>query len=246
MAPNYVKKIVVLILFSLIFLTFGTINVDERQSVVVTNIINKKQSIIAPGLHFVWPFIDRVDYIFINKREALFTINTQFKDNVNVELSTLLQWQVINPLIYLAQAANFHKLLGERVTNIVHSRIATTDLSTFNQLNDLITDPLVESDLGIKIIRVSLSQLKIMSIPVPALPIPINKPYVLDNLPISLESAYYQAQILKTNTEIEQAKMYQSISNQEPRFYKYFRKLQMYKTNAKSKNDLPPLDELYK
>jgi hypothetical protein len=85
-----------------------------------------------------------------------------------------------------------------------------------------------------------------MSIPVPALPIPINKPYVLDNLPISLESAYYQAQILKTNTEIEQAKMYQSISNQEPRFYKYFRKLQMYKTNAKSKNDLPPLDELYK
>ena len=242
MPTNYVKKIVVLGLLAIIILTLGTISIDKRENVVITNIFTKKNSLLTPGLHFTWPVFERVTYIFMNKREGLFTLNLPFNDATKAEISVAIQWQVINPETYLALNKNFHKILTNKVTDVLKSRMKTTDLATFNQLNNLISEPLMENDLGIEIISISLNQLKIESSSLKALAPTV----VVSKSKISIESAYYQAQMLKLNTDLEQAKMYQSLSNVESSFYRFFRKLQVYKMNARSSNDLPPVDSLYK
>ena len=246
MPTNYVKKIVVLVLLIIIILTLGTISIDKRENVVVTNIFTKKESVLTPGIHFTWPLVERVNYIFMNKREGLFTVNLPFNETSKAEISVAIQWQVINPQTYLSVYENFHKMLANKVTELLEIRIKTTDLSTFNQLNDLISDPLIANDLGIEIISISLNQLKIDSTNI-KIPAPINIESSVSSRPqISIESAYYQAQMLKINTDLEQVQMYQSLSNVESSFYRFFRKLQVYKMNARSNDDLPPINDLYK
>ncbi len=246
MPTNYVKKIVVLVLLSIIILTLGTISIDERENVIVTNIFTKKELVLTPGLHFTWPMVEQVSYIFMNKRDGLFTVNLPFNDTAKAEISVAIQWQVLNPQTYLAVNESFHKMLANKVTKIIESRIKTTDLFTFNQLSDLISEPIVENDLGIKIINISLNQLKVdpSSVKMPAQI--ITESSVVYKPQISIESAYYQTQILKLNTDLKQAQMYQSLSNTESSFYRFFRKLQVYKMNARSKSDLPPIEDLYK
>ena len=246
MPTNYVKKIVILVLLSIIILTLGTINIDKRKNVVVTNIFTKKESLLTPGIHFTWPLVERVNYIFMNKREGLFTVNLLFNDTTQAEISVAIQWQVINPQTYLAVNKIFHKGLANKVTEIIEARIKTTDLSTFNQLNDLISTPLIESELGIQIINISLNQLKIESRSVTNQASTSVESAILYKYHISIESAYYQAQILKLNTDLEQAQMYNSLSGVESNFYRFFRKLQVYKMNARSNDDLPPINKLYK
>ncbi len=246
MPTNYVKKIVVLVLLSIIILILGTISIDKRENVVVTNIFTKKESVLTSGIHFTWPVLERVNYIFMNKREGLFTVNLPFNDATKAEISVAIQWQVINPQTYLAVNENFHKMLANKVTEILETRIKTTDLSTFNQLNDLISNPLIENDLGIEIINISLNQIKIDLSSVKIKAITSVESAVVSKSQISIESAYYQAQMLKLNTDLEQASMYQSLSNTESSFYSFFRKLQVYKMNARSNDDLPSIDDLYK
>ena len=247
MAPNLAKKLVIISIMGIVFFIFGIINVDERQNAIVTNLINKKTQLLEPGLHFAWPFLDQTNYIFMNKRNALFTMKLDFADNKNVEVSTMVEWQVQKPLAYFAVVENddFNKGLVDKVRQILEVRAKTTNLYTFNQLNNLLSQPVAFNDLGVSINRISPNELKLTAAP------PLESANVLMPLPklvkgLSIESAYYQAQMIKTKTEIEQAKMYQSLEGKEPRFYASFRKLQIYKTSAKSKQDMPPLDDLYK
>lgn len=163
MVSDLVKKIVSLIILCIIILILGSISIDSRQNVVVTNMVTKKQYVLTKGLHFAWPAIEKVDYIFINTREGLFAFNLPFNDNTNAQISIAIKWQVINPILYLETRDDIHKKLAEKVADIVETRIKTTDLSTFNQLNNLIIEPIVENDLGIQILNISLNQLKIES-----------------------------------------------------------------------------------
>ena len=163
MVSSLIKKIVSVIIICIVILILGSVSIDARQNVVVTNMVTKKQYVLTKGLHFVWPAIEKVDYVFMNTREGLFTFSLPFNDNTNAQISVAIKWQVINPSVYLLVRDDIHKKLADNVVDIVEARIKTTDISTFNQLNNLITEPIVDNELGIEILNISLNQLKIES-----------------------------------------------------------------------------------
>lgn len=239
---------------ALIFFIFSIVNIDERQNGVTTNMFTNKHKVLKSGIHFVWPFINRVGYIFMNQRTAAVTVMLNFSDGQTVEAGMLIDWQVVDPVKYLAYAVtdDFNKELTSRVFQITSSRVRSTNLSTFNQLHNLLSKPVYENDLGIVIIDILPNELNLVVKPTAEVS-PILAPIVTtesttwkaDNS-LAIESAYYQAQLIKTQTEIEQARMLAPLEEDDPRFYKYFRKLQIYKDSAQSKQDLPELDGLYR
>lgn len=252
MATNLAKKIVILIIIGIGIFFFGIITVDERQNAIVKNVITKNESILTPGLHFSWPLIERVSYIFMNKRSGLLTMQVNFEIVTNVEVGAVVEWVVIEPKVYYAAIKNdtFSKGLAQKVKQVLDIRAKTTNLSTFNQLNNLLTDPQIETGLGIEIFKISPAELKVNEVEIVKSSDAINEKgnITIDNhnSVTQIESAYYQAQMIKTQTEIEQAKMFQPLEEKSPKFYSFFRKLQIYKTAAKSKKDMPPLEEIYK
>lgn len=251
------KKIVLLITLIISILLFGIISIDERQNVVVTNLVSKNKYTLTPGLHFVWPGIEQVNYIFMNQRDAEFTTMLTFDNNTNVEVSSVVLWKVVNPLVYFEQNSKlqitgFNKVLAQNVLQIVMTRAKSTNLSTFNQLNNLLSDELPLKDLGIIITSIAPNELRIVtpvSVAAPVKKIEASEAIKIDQpriVQIPIESAYYQAQMIKTQAEIQQANMLQQLEEKDPKFYSYFRKLQIYKNSAKSKQDMPPLEDLYK
>lgn len=273
------KKLIVFLLVLFSFLSLGIIIVDERQNAVVTNVFSHKQQVLPKGLHFILPGIERVSYVFMNQREAAVTVMLNFNDTATVEAGILVVWHVTNPAKYLNYFIKdeFNKQLTEEVLRITASRVQSTNLSTFNQLHNLLVSPLYIEKLGIVITEILPNELSLISRPktvagsissnaedaenvtknessqnMPVVESTIdNSGYALrngsndgDDLFI-IESAYYQAQMIKVQTEIEQAKMLAPLQEKDQHFYNYYRELQIYKDSAKSKQDMPPLDKLY-
>ena len=63
---------------------------------------------------------------------------------------------------------------------------------------------------------------------------------------VLMESAYYQAKIIKGEADLEVATINQKLLVADPKFYEYFNRLNTYKKTAKSVADMPPLSDLYK
>ncbi len=241
-------------IIALIFFIFSIVNVDERQNAVATNVITNKYKVLKPGIHFVWPFINRIGYVFMNQRKAAVTVMLNFSEGQTVEAGMLVDWQVVDPVKYLeyAIADDFTKELTALVFKITASRVQSTNLSTFNQLHNLLSQPAYENDLGIVIIDILPNELNLVVKPtaevapiLTSLAVTESMPLEIDNS-LAIESAYYQAQLIKTQTEMEQARMLAPLEEDDPRFYMYFRKLQIYKDSAQSKQDLPELGSLYR
>ncbi len=62
---------------------------------------------------------------------------------------------------------------------------------------------------------------------------------------LSIESAFNEANRIKTDTAIQEAQIYKEIRAQNPKLYNYMRQMDVYRQTSKSKADIPPLGKLY-
>ncbi len=84
--------------FALMVLLSAIKIVPQRNAFIVER-LGKYFATLAPGLHFLIPFIDRVRYRHSLKEQAL-DVNPQMcitKDNVSVEVDGVLYFQVVDP-----------------------------------------------------------------------------------------------------------------------------------------------------
>ena len=247
-----IKNIILAFTVLLGIFMLGIVSVDERQSAIVTNLVNQKKDVLSTGVHFVWPLLEKVNYVFINERDAILTTNLVFSDNTSVIASSIICWKVTDPLVYFnnggrANDDGFNRDVANKIMQIVASRANSTNLSTFNQLNNLLLEPLKLDDIGVVINTIAPNELKLIeSSPKSTLLLVKQTPMGNNANNLAIESAYYQAQSIKTEAQIEQSKMLQHLATKDPKFYAYFRQLQMYKNSATSKQDLPPLQKLYR
>jgi len=253
------RKIVILLALILAILSAGLFTVDERQNAVVYNQVSKSSKVYSPGLHFAWPVFERVTYIFMNRRTTAFDFQLKLLNKQNVELTTTVEWQVSNPQEYLTATllmnhSGFNKALGERVLQAIESQDHLTSLSELNKKSSLLNQVYLVNGLGVRVNSVEAIALKIETTnasvtSAKVLPIKESAAIAESMIPNinqqAIESAYYKSQSIKTEAEIEAANMYQKIQVKNPRFYDYFRKLQIYKSSAKSKQEMPQLDDLY-
>lgn len=84
--------------FALLVLSSAVIIVPQRKAYIVER-LGKYLGTLAPGLHFLIPFVDKVRYRHSLKEQAL-DVNPQVcitKDNVAVEVDGVLYFQVMDP-----------------------------------------------------------------------------------------------------------------------------------------------------
>lgn len=253
------RKVIILLALVLAILSAGLFTVDERQNAVVYNQVSKSSKVYSPGLHFAWPVFERVTYIFMNKRTTTFDFQLKLSNKQSIELTTAVEWQVSNPKEYLSRTilmehSGFNKALGEQVLLIIESQDHLTSLSELNKKSSLLNQVYPFSSLGVRVnsataiaVKIDSDTASLISTKVPQVKesAAITQPIVVNFNQQAIESAYYKAQSEKTEANIEAANMYQKIQVKNPKFYDYFRKLQIYKNSAKSKQEMPQLDNLY-
>ncbi|HLX53927.1 MAG TPA: hypothetical protein VKR58_08295, partial [Aquella sp.] len=91
-----------------------------------------------------------------------------------------------------------------------------------------------------------LSLLNIKFIDEVVLPVKVDASAIksVKNEDTNLESAYYQANLIKTKAKLDVDVINQSMQIKDPKFYEYFKTLKTYEQEAKTKADVPPLSQL--
>jgi DNA-binding protein Fis len=242
------KRIIIAILIMLMLLIASETTVYDRQEAVVVNQISHKSYVLTPGLHIVVPLLETITIIDLNPHNAIITTDVTLTNKSAAEISVTAQWQVTDALKYYvatSQTNNFNQLIANNIMQVVNNRVNTTNLFTLNQLNNLLLNPVALPKLGVVITNITINQISLATADNNE-----SSNAIASNISnkdvYSIESAYYKAQEIKTQTGIEQAKMMEQIQNKDDKFFNYFRKLQVYKDSAKSKQEMPSLDQLYK
>ncbi len=241
------RKAVILVLLLFIVIVSGVFTVDERENAVLID-YSKQHIVYLPGIHFALPLINQINYVFINERSSFFEVpqllNT--KDLNKVKLSVLINWHVIDPIIYLNiikkyGSNEFNKELTKELSLKIESFAMEYTLAHLNQIEKINEFPVKLSSLGIIVDSLLIENLSLL----PQTSLVTESKSLSENKQKVIEAAYYKAQGIKTATQIEEAQLYNQIKNKNPKFYEYFRKIDIYKTSAKSKNEVPPLKQLY-
>lgn len=262
------KQLLLLLIVAVLFLLAGVFTVNMGQNAIVTNTLNKHESQYQPGIHFVWPLIEQIDYVYMNNREGMLTIPVDFGESGSVQVDILMNWHVVNSAKYLqlinkSNETGFNKLLTGVVVNVVHDYAESSSLIAFNQVTDLLPGPIPLNDLGVSLDKLTIANVgmladrtddgsqvqqvnstQIQNTSSDAQTTTLDSSH--DNANMMIESAYYAAQKIKTDAEIKQAALYSQIKKEDRKFYDYFRLIDVYKNSAISKADVPPFKQLYK
>lgn len=231
------RKLFMLIFCLIMVIILGLFTVDTRQNAIVENQITGSKKVCPKGIYFTMPFFSKIVYVYMNQR----TLNYTFKLN-NYEYTFMTTWRVIDPEKYYDNLdkksvliASFESATINNVSNIKEPNLLITQ-------DNLLTKNYAIESLGIEIQGMRLvNYTKTESINTVANKVDTNNN---DDMK-ALESSYYLAQKIKTEADVNASKMYLSLQKNDPKFYDYYRLLEVYKRSAKSKKDVPPLSELY-
>jgi modulator of FtsH protease HflC len=266
------KNLVVLLFLVIAFIFAGCFTVNSGENAIVTSKIQATKYYSKPGLYFSVPFADKVNLIYMNNREALLNINLSEESGNNYKLkessssldqkglriAVLVNWHVVNGQdYYKALQKNgqieFNKMLFDNIYKNFLDKINGLSVESLNNISKIDIAPIIITNMS-----VSIDSIRVLSVGFYS---EKNEEPVMKNTKESvevdtnssdldlqnkmIESAYYQAANIKTQTEIYQAKMYNTIKKENTKFYNYFRLINVYKNSAKSKSDVPSFDSLY-
>jgi regulator of protease activity HflC (stomatin/prohibitin superfamily) len=193
-----------------------------------------------------------------------------------LQLELLANWRVDNPEIYVSflnrlKKQGFDQALTQEISRIIAGQLDLKTLVQVNQSGKLLVKPEKLNNLGIMLNAISINSLQVINglsessttVTNLATIAPITSPLatskaesnasavkamksVAISATIQIESAYYQAQVIKGEAVVEVSKINQGLLIQDPKFYEYFSKLNSYKASAKAANDMPAMSDLYK
>lgn len=247
------KKLFLIFIIFFIFLYSSIFSVKGYQVAIATNSLTKSEKVFKLGSYFMLPFIEKVTYINLNHQTSLLSTPVVV-DKQNYNINIAVDWYITSPLQYynyikVNSETDVSKIISLNIKNKLSDTLTSVaTLDELNQLQSVINKAIYIKDLGVTInsatvIKVTLLQNSITQTPPPTINNNTTSPAI--NNTRLIESAYYISQKIRDQTAIEEANLYKSIENKDPRFYEYFRKLETYKENSTSKEDIPPLDKLY-
>ncbi|EGF31053.1 Putative stomatin/prohibitin-family membrane protease subunit YbbK [Oxalobacteraceae bacterium IMCC9480] len=157
-----------LILFILaVVFVMKTINIVPQQTALVVERLGKYHTTLAPGLHIVIPFIDRVAYKHILKEIPL-DVPPQVcitKDNTQLQVDGVLYFQVTDPKLASYGSSNYLVAITQLAQTTLRSVIGKMELDkTFeerDQINVAIVNAIDESaaNWGVKVMRYEIKDL---------------------------------------------------------------------------------------
>ncbi len=157
-----------LILFILaVVFVMKTINIVPQQHALVIERLGRYHTTLAPGLHIVIPFIDRVAYKHILKEIPL-DVPPQVcitKDNTQLQVDGVLYFQVTDPKLASYGSSNYLLAITQLAQTTLRSVIGKMELDkTFEereQINIAIVNAIDESaaNWGVKVMRYEIKDL---------------------------------------------------------------------------------------
>jgi regulator of protease activity HflC (stomatin/prohibitin superfamily) len=158
-------------LFVLLFLAvvfiFKTINVVPQQHAWVVERLGKYHATLAPGLSYVFPFIDRIAYKHILKEIPL-DVPPQVcitRDNTQLQVDGILYFQVTDPMRASYGSSNYIAAITQLAQTTLRSVIGKMELDkTFEErdhINTTIVNAIDESasNWGVKVLRYEIKDL---------------------------------------------------------------------------------------
>lgn len=159
-------KIVVIILIAVI-LSISCVKVIKQSKVGIVMRLGKFQKKADTGVHFLIPFLDQMAYV-IDLRENVVDFPPQpviTKDNVTMQIDTVVYFQVTDPVRYVFEIANpisaIENLTATTLRNIIGELDLDETLTSRDIINTKMRSILDEATdkWGIKVNRVELKNI---------------------------------------------------------------------------------------
>src|SRR6476659_7644759 len=150
-----------------IIVIIQTIRIVPQQHALVIERLGRFHAVLAPGLNFVLPFIDRVAYKH-DLREIPFDVPSQIcitKDNTQLQVDGILYFQVTDPKLASYGSSNFQVAITQLAQTTLRSVIGRMELDrTFEErdhINGLVVTALDQAaaNWGVKVLRYEIKDL---------------------------------------------------------------------------------------
>ena len=155
------------ILFAAVVFVFKTVNVVPQQHAWVVERLGKFHTTLGPGLHIVFPFVDRIAYKHILKEIPL-DVPPQVcitRDNTQLQVDGILYFQVTDPMRASYGSSNYIAAITQLAQTTLRSVIGKMELDkTFEErdhINTTIVNAIDESaaNWGVKVLRYEIKDL---------------------------------------------------------------------------------------
>jgi regulator of protease activity HflC (stomatin/prohibitin superfamily) len=146
---------------------FKTINVVPQQHAWVVERLGKYHTTLGPGLHIVFPFVDRIAYKHVLKEIPL-DVPPQVcitRDNTQLQVDGILYFQVTDPMRASYGSSNYIAAITQLAQTTLRSVIGKMELDkTFEErdhINTTIVNAIDESaaNWGVKVLRYEIKDL---------------------------------------------------------------------------------------
>src|SRR5450631_2063735 len=162
------SSIVTLALFVVaVIVVIKAIRVVPQQHALVIERLGRFHAVLAPGLNFVIPFVDRVAYKH-DLREIPFDVPSQIcitKDNTQLQVDGILYFQVTDPKLASYGSSNYIMAITQLAQTTLRSVIGRMELDrTFEErdhINGLVVAALdlAAGNWGVKVLRYEIKDL---------------------------------------------------------------------------------------
>ena len=155
------------VLFTAIVFVFKTVNVVPQQHAWVVERLGKFHTTLGPGLHIVFPFVDRIAYKHVLKEIPL-DVPPQVcitRDNTQLQVDGILYFQVTDPMRASYGSSNYIAAITQLAQTTLRSVIGKMELDkTFEErdhINTTIVNAIDESaaNWGVKVLRYEIKDL---------------------------------------------------------------------------------------
>lgn len=237
------RNSLILALFLIGFLLSGFFNVDQREVGLINYPADKSMQTYMSGLHWKIPFYGDLSYVFTNQRSSYLAMSQPLTFESGAVIGQIMvTWQVDQAESYLGYLnKNSTKFFDAELSQSISSKLETLAARSQNAVDFNLR---VEqesnwslNDLGIKILKLQLISLKLV-------PVVSNGVFkATDSL--NPESSFILAQEIKNQANNSQLKEFANLRAHDPKFFDYVLKINNLEKSAKSKQDVPELNQLY-
>ena len=167
MEIGFFGGLTLVILFTAIIFVFKTVNVVPQQHAWVVERLGKFHTTLGPGLHIVFPFVDRIAYKHVLKEIPL-DVPPQVcitRDNTQLQVDGILYFQVTDPMRASYGSSNYIAAITQLAQTTLRSVIGKMELDkTFEErdhINTTIVNAIDESaaNWGVKVLRYEIKDL---------------------------------------------------------------------------------------
>lgn len=158
---------ILIIIFIVVLLSLSCVKVVKQSKVGIVMRLGKFQKKADTGVHFLIPFLDQMSYV-IDLRENVVDFPPQAvitKDNVTMQIDTVVYFQVTDPVRYVFEIANpisaIENLTATTLRNIIGELDLDETLTSRDIINTKMRSILDEATdkWGIKVNRVELKNI---------------------------------------------------------------------------------------